>query len=205
MATGLPVSELLLNVILLAASVTCTPKDVLESTMVLTSVPKLPGPLTLTSTVIVHDQAVDDVGSGPGNGADQIHAVARAAPEIPDGAPANRDPSSGDDVDSVETCSQAFDVEPFKDDSVARVWNVDDDGIGPRHEHAGCPGLADDGDRLRNGHPAEATRIEAVDLAAGSGLRDGAGERLARRRAAAGIGIVADARHPGSRCLRLGT
>ena len=32
----------------------------------------------IDSTVIVHDQTVDDVGSGPCNGAHQIHAVARA-------------------------------------------------------------------------------------------------------------------------------
>ena len=56
---------------------------------------------------------------------------------------------------------------------------------------------AGDGDRLGDGHAAEAARIEDVDLAAGGGLRDGAREGLAGRGAAARVGVVADARDPG--------
>src|SRR5262245_8296903 len=43
--------------------------------------------------------------------------------------------------------------------------------------------------------------IEAVNLAVERGLGDGAGKGLARRGAAAGIGVVAHARHPGARGL----
>ena len=42
-----------------------------------------------------------------------------------------------------------------------------------------------------------------VDLAGRSGLGDGAGEGLARRGAAARIGVVADAGDPGARRLRV--
>ena len=60
-----------------------------------------------------------------------------------------------------------------------------------------------DGDRLGDRHRAEAGRIEAVDLAARGGLRDRAGEGLARRRAAARIDVVADAGNPGPGGLRV--
>ena len=60
------------------------------------------------------------------------------------------------------------------------------------------------GDGLGGGERAEAARIEGIDLAAGSGLGDGAGPGLAGSGAAAGVDVVAHARHPCSRRLRLG-
>ena len=64
--------------------------------------------------------------------------------------------------------------------------------------------MAVDGHRLGDRHGAVAARIQAVDLAARGGLRDRAGEGLARRRAAARIDVVADAGHPGAGGLSLG-
>ena len=61
-----------------------------------------------------------------------------------------------------------------------------------------------DGDRLGDRHGAKAARIEAIDLAAGGGLGNGAGERLARGGAAARIGVVADAGNPGAGRLSAG-
>src|SRR6185436_17327922 len=60
-----------------------------------------------------------------------------------------------------------------------------------------------DGDRLRDRHGAEAARIEDADLSVRGGLADRACERLAGSGAAAGIGVVADTRHPGTGRLSL--
>jgi hypothetical protein len=78
----------------------------------------------------------------------------------------------------------------------------DDDAVGQRGEDSGVRGRAVDGDRLGNRHGTVASRIKDGDLAAGRGLRDRSRERLARRRPAAGIGVVSHARHPGSSRLR---
>ena len=68
---------------------------------------------------------------------------------------------------------------------------------------ASKPSLSDS-DRLGDGHGAEAAGIETVDLAACRGLRDGAGEGLAGSRAAARVGVVADAGNPSTGRLRMG-
>src|SRR5436190_177860 len=118
--------------------------------------------MDMDSTAIAQDLAVDDVNPGACDRARQIDAVAR---EPPDGALTNGDPSAGKDPDPVKTIREPFDVEPFKVDPVARVGNVDSDAIDQRREDAARHAVADDGDRLRDGHRAEAARIEAVDLA----------------------------------------
>jgi hypothetical protein len=55
--------------------------------------------------------------------------------------------------------------------------------------------VAVDGDRFR-GHRAEPAGIQAVDLAIDGRLGDRARKGLARRRAAAWIGVIADTGHP---------
>src|ERR1700732_460509 len=65
------------------------------------------------------------------------------------------------------------------------------------------PAARVDRDRLGDRHRAEAAGIEGIDLSAGRGFRDCPGECLARCGAAARIGVVADAGHPGAGCLRL--
>ena len=81
---------------------------------------------------------------------------------------------------------------------------VDDDAVRAGGEDAAGHAVAVDGDRLGDRDGAEAARIEDVDLAAGCGLRDRAGERLAGRRAAARVDVVADAGDPGAGRLRVG-
>jgi hypothetical protein len=69
--------------------------------------------------------------------------------------------------------------------------------------NAGRPRLAGDDDGFGDGHDAEAAWIEAVDLAARGGLRDGAGKGLAGRGADAGIAVVSAAGDLGTRQLRI--
>jgi len=80
---------------------------------------------------------------------------------------------------------------------------ADDDTIGARYEDAGGPHLAGDGHRLCNCHRTEAAWINTVDFSSCSGLGDSTCKSLARRRTAARICIIAHARNPGSRRLRL--
>src|SRR5437016_5783646 len=111
-----------------------------------------------------------------------------------------------DELDAVGTGADALDVKSADGhDGGARgaaAGVVDVDAGGAGRKHAGDHTFALDGDRLGDGHGTEAARIQAVDLAAGGGLGDGAREGLAGRRAAARIEVVADTRDPGS-CLRL--
>ena len=72
-------------------------------------------------------------------------------------------------------------------------------GMEDRGEHL----VTIDRDRFGDGQRAEATGIEAVDLAVHGRLRDRTREGLARRRAAARIGVIADTRHPGPAGLRV--
>src|SRR5207237_1240526 len=79
----------------------------------------------------------------------------------------------------------------------------DVDSVGARDQGGrDLAAAAVEGDRLRDGHGAEAAGIERVDLAAVRRLRDGARPGLARRGAAAWIGVVADAGDPRARRLR---
>src|SRR4029078_11479443 len=107
-----------------------------------------------------------------------------------------------EEVDAGEAGAEPLDVEAAQHDGVGRE-GVDDDAVRPRAQHAGLEAFRADGDRLRDGDGAEAARIEDVDLAARGGLRDRAGERLARRGAAARVRIVADAGNPGAGRLRV--
>jgi len=102
--------------------------------------------------------------------------------------------------DAVEPGAGAVDVEPAQHDMDA--GGVDEDAVGPGREHAAEAALVDDGDRLGDGDGAEAAGVEDADLTTGGGLRDGARERLARSRAAAGVGVVTDP--PTPRCAWLG-
>ena len=90
---------------------------------------------------------------------------------------------------------------PRRKVDVGRGRHVDGDAVAAG-ERAALGIGAGDGHRLDDRHGAEAARIEAVDLAARGGLRDRAGEGLARRGAAARIDVVADARNPGASRLR---
>jgi hypothetical protein len=81
--------------------------------------------------------------------------------------------------------------------------SIDNDAIAAADDDASLDVGAVDRHRLGDGHGAEAAGIDAVDLAAGGGLRNRSGEGLAGRRAAARIGVVADAGYPGAGRLRL--
>lgn len=61
-------------------------------------------------------------------------------------------------------------------------------GVEDRSEHL----VTVNGDRLRDGHGAEAARVNAIDLTVHRCLRNRASEGLARRRTAARIGVIAD-------------
>ena len=70
-------------------------------------------------------------------------------------------------------------------------------------DRSDAPGTSVDGDGLRNRYGSETAGIEDVDFTAGRCLGNSAGKRLAGRRAAARIGIVAHAGNPGSGRLRV--
>ena len=97
-----------------------------------------------------------------------------------------------DDGDTAQASAQPFKVEPPENDYVGGIWNVDNNAIGSRDEHAGLETFRRDGDRLGDRYGAEAARIENVDFSTGSGLGDGTGEGLTWRCAAAWIRVVAD-------------
>ena len=106
-----------------------------------------------------------------------------------------------EEPNAVQARPEPLDVEAAQDHGAAR--GVDDDAIRARHEHAGFEAFTRDRDRLGNRDSAEAAGIEDVDLAASGGFRDGAGERLAGRRAAARVDVVAHAGDPGPGSLRM--
>src|SRR5262249_50962094 len=104
-----------------------------------------------------------------------------------------------DDVDADQSRPDPLDVEPAQGDDGAGSVDVDAIGAGGQDPRQRMRTV--DGNRLGDGDRAEAARIQTIDDAAGGGLRDRARERLARCRAAARIGVVAYARHPGARRL----
>ena len=73
---------------------------------------------------------------------------------------------------------------------------IDVNAVCPRGQNRAKGPTAVDRNRLRDRDRAKATRVEAVDLSAGRRLGDRAGKRLAGRRAAAWVGIIADAGNP---------
>jgi len=91
-------------------------------------------------------------------------------------------------------------VRPFRllieDDIVGRCRG-DGDAIGSGDQNRPKRRGAIDGDRLGDGQGAKAARIEAIDLATRSGFGNRAGESPAGGRAAARIGVGADAGDPG--------
>ena len=154
------------------------------------------GAMQVHSAPIAGDQGILDKSASVGS-SDNIDAVSR---EIPDGALANDEFSSADHIDPVQTRPQPFDIEPFKQDLVGRRRGVDDNAIGSGHQDAGLE-LREDLNRLCNGDGTETTGVKDVDFPAGRCLRDRASEGLARRCAAAGIGIVARPLRPRSSLL----
>jgi len=66
------------------------------------------------------------------------------------------------------------------------------------------PRLSSDSQEICNDYCTEAAGIEAVDFAAGRSLGYSTRESLARSCAAAGVGVIADARNPGAGRLRVG-
>src|SRR5207244_603074 len=89
---------------------------------------------------------------------------------------------------------------PFR--VIASYRYVDNDSIGPAGQNRGNAATVNS-DRLGNGDSAEATWIEGIDFAADKSLGDCARESLAGSRAAARVDIIADARYPRARRLRL--
>src|SRR5262249_55149482 len=107
------------------------------------------------------------------------------------------------DVDASHSRAAAFDIQAAQVDDDAGPDDID--AVDARAQNAAHPSLLTvDCDRFCNRHRAKAARIQTVDDSAYCGLGDSTGKRLAGRRAAARIGIVADARHPGARRLRVG-
>src|SRR5437762_6500683 len=109
---------------------------------------------------------------------------------------------TGKKADAVEPRAEAIDVEAAKRDAVRRS-GVHDDAVGAGSKHTRGYTFTGDRHRLRDRHGAEAAGIETVDFAARRGPRDRAGKGLARRGAAARVGVVADPRDPGPGRLRL--
>src|SRR6185436_13565488 len=70
--------------------------------------------------------------------------------------------------------------------------------VGEARRDAAFGAVGDDGDRLVDGDRAVAAGVEDADLAAGLGLVEGSRERLAGRRAAAGVVVVAGGGDPGA-------
>src|SRR5262249_27114876 len=79
-----------------------------------------------------------------------------------------------------------------------RASGVDHESVCARDQHTGKTGDPIDGDRLGDRDGTIAAWIERVDLPCRSGLRNRSRECLAWRGAAARIGIVANAGHPGA-------
>ena len=154
-----------------------------------------PGAVQVHSAPVADDQGILDKSASVG-GSDNVDAVSR---EIPDRTFADDEFSSADHIDPVQTRPQSFNIESFKEDLVGRR-GVDDNAIRPGYQDAGLE-LRENAYRLGDGHRPETAGVEDVDFPASCGLRDRAGEGFARRRATAGIGIVADPRYPGPRCL----
>ena len=148
---------------------------------------------------VLQDQRVLDKQPSAGRAARHVDAV---VDEVMDPAVDDVDLQSREDIDAIQSGSQPLDVEAFEDDRVGRP-RADDDAIGAGHQYAGLEALRADRDRLGDGHGAEAAGIEHVDLAGRGGLGDRARKGLARRRAAARVGVVADAGDPGTSRLRV--
>lgn len=145
-----------------------------------------PAPCRFIPPPVAGDQGILDKSASAG-GSDNVDAVSR---EIPDRTFTNDEFSSTDHLDPIKTRPQPFNIETFKEDLVGRQ-GVDDNAIRPGYQDAGLE-LREDADRLGDSHGPETAGVEDVDFPVGRGLRDRAGEGLARRCAATGIGIVAD-------------
>ena len=129
-----------------------------------------------------------------GRAARQIDAVLR---EMPDRAADNIDLFAGENAHAMKAGPEPLDVQPFKHDPVGRR-GVDDNAVRSGHQHARFDVIGANGDRLGDGHRAEAAGIEHADLAARGGPGDCARESLAWRSAAARIRVVTDTRDPGA-------
>src|SRR5205085_3475884 len=98
----------------------------------------------------------------------------------------------GQETDAVDADTRAHrpvDGDAANDYVVVRP-GVDDDAIDGGGKKTAERAITVDGDRLGDRHGAEAARIEHRNLATGGGLRDRSGKGLARRGAAARIGII---------------
>ena len=80
---------------------------------------------------------------------------------------------------------------------------ADGDSAGTRDEHPSGGGVTADGDRLGDGDATKTARVKRVDFTTCSGFADRARKRLARRRARAWVGVIADTGNPGARSLRI--
>ena len=156
-------------------------------------------PLYVNTAGIEGDERVIDEGVPAGRAARHINAVLG---EMPDRASDDIDLPAGEHAHAMKAGPEPLDVEPFKHDPVGRR-GADDNAVRSGHQHARFDVIGANGDRLGDGHRAEAAGIEHVDLAARGGLGNRARESLAWRSAAARICVVTDARDPGSGGLRM--
>ena len=156
-------------------------------------------PLCVNTAGIEGDERVIDEGMAAVRAARHIDAVPG---EMPDRAADDIDLFAGGNAHAIKARPEPLDVEPFKHDLVGRP-GTDDDAVRSGHQHARFDVIGANGDRLGDGHRAEAAGIEHVDLAARGGLGNRARESLAWRRAAARICVVTDAGDPSSARLRV--
>src|SRR5262249_28761845 len=106
---------------------------------------------------------------------------------------------AGDEIDADQPVAYSVDRQAPQVHRDTRP--IDVDAIGERRQNRAERPTAVDRDRLRDRKRAEATRVEAVDLAAGRRLGDRTRKGLAWRRARAWVGVIADAGYPGPRRL----
>src|SRR2546428_897259 len=116
----------------------------------------------------------------------------------------NMDGFGPEDLNPVQASVESINVEiPQCDDIGGR--RAYDDTIRSADENSGNgPAAAVNGDCLGDGDRTKAARVEDVDFAGCSGLRNRTRKCLAGCGTAAWIGIIADTRDPGSACLSLG-
>src|SRR5439155_26499602 len=102
--------------------------------------------------------------------------------------------------------ARTMNIEVSEANCVERIGDrvrSDTDSITASVKDPGFDVRAVNNDGLGNDDSAESARINAVDLAVDGGFRNRTRKGFARRSAAARIRVVADARHPRARCLRL--
>src|SRR5262249_52232293 len=165
------------------------------------------GPAGRRNAVVPEEAVVNVQELGAGGGGVEANPVRLAGVEVLDDhiVQMQREPTGEVDADQAGAGAVDGETAHVHDDGSGRRRGavVDVYTVGAGRQDGAERAAAVEGYRLGDGDGAEAARIEAVDLTAGGGLRDRSGEGLARRCAAARVNVVADARYPGSRRLRM--